>query len=446
MYGTANRDKVNKWHWSVSDSVQSTVIQQTLNIMITQMRMFGRTNQSIFDTIDHDLHRRRRQPWAPFFSKQSVERLQPLIQTKVDKLCERITEYQAIGKPAIMMHAYSSLTADIISDYSYPEGYNFLDQQRFPHELFDNFMSLFTMCHFFKQFNWLVPILDFTPVWLARRINSHTHRIICMREHLLGQAMDVIKRRDHLDFKQSTGRLSLMHAIVISDVAEVDKSAERLAAEAQLAMSAGTLTSSYALVGATYHILANMSVFQRLMDELSKAIPDASNPPPLRTLEQIPYLVAIVQETLRMFPGVAHRLQRIFPDRNLQYKDWCIPSGTPVSMTTLFIHNNPSIYSDPFVFQPERWLPLHTEGQRLQKYFHSFGKGTRQCVGMELGKAEIIMTLANVFRRFGNEMRLFDTVKEKDIDIARDLFIPCPSVHSNGLLVMFEKNKKQAEA
>ena len=410
------------------------------------MRMLGRTNQSIFDTIDHDLHRRRRQPWAPFFSKQSVERVQPLIQTKVDTLCERIAEYQAVGKPAIMMHAYSSLTADIISDYTFPEGYNFLDRPEFSHELLDGLMSLGTMCHFIKQFNWLVPILDFMPMWLAQRINSHTHRIIAMREHLLGQAMDVVKKRDQLNLKQSTGRLSLMHAILSSNVAEADKSPERLAAEAQSAIGAGTLTSSYALVGATYYILASPSVFDRLMDELNKAIPDASNPPPLRTLEQIPYLGAIVLETLRMFPGVAHRLQRIFPDRSLQYKKWCIPSGTPVSMSTLFIHNNPSIYPDPFTFRPERWLPLHTEGQRLQKYLLSFGKGTRQCVGMELGKAEIIMTLANVFRRFGNEMRLFDTVKERDIDIARDLFIPCPSVHSNGLLVMFEKNEKQVEA
>lgn len=413
--------------------------------MITQMRMFGRTNQSVFDTIDHDLHRRRRQPWAPFFSKQSVERLQPLIQTKIDRLCERIAEYQAVGKPAIMMHAYSSLTVDIISDYSFPEGYNFLDQPEFPHALFDQFMSLFTMCHFFKHFNWLVPILDFMPTWLAQHVNSHTHRIIQMREHLLSQAVDVIKRQDHLDFKQSTGRLSLMHAILSSDLADVDKSAERLAAEAQAAVTAGTLTSSYALVGATYHILASASVFHRLMNELSQAIPDALTPPPLRNLEQIAYLVAIVQETLRMFPDVAHRLQRIFPGRSLQYKEWCIPPGTPVGMTTLFIHNNPSFYPDPFAFRPERWLPLHTEGQRLQKHLLSFGKGSRQCVGMELGKAEIIMTLANVFRRFGHEMRLFNTVKERDIDIARDLFIPCPSVHSNGLLVMFEKNEKKLE-
>ena len=69
----------------------------------------------------------------------------------------------------------------------------------------------------------------------------------------------------------------------------------------------------------------------------------------------------------------------------------------------------------------------------------AFGKGSRSCVGMELGKAEILTTLANVFRRFGREMRLVDCVRERDIDMVRDMFNPLPSRESNGLLVALDK-------
>ncbi len=87
------------------------------------MRMFGQRDVSAFDTLDHDKHRQRREPWNPYFSKQSVSRLQPLLtQAVVEKLCTRLAEYQAAGKPAVMTHAYSCVTSDIISEYSFPQG------------------------------------------------------------------------------------------------------------------------------------------------------------------------------------------------------------------------------------------------------------------------------------------------------------------------------------
>jgi cytochrome P450 len=119
-------------------------------------------------------------------------------------------------------------------------------------------------------------------------------------------------------------------------------------------------------------------------------------------------------------------------------RDWVIPPGTPVGMTSVHVHNNPETFPDPYAFKPERWLLLQTEGQRLQKYILAFGKGSRQCVGKELGKAEILTTLANVFRRFGRDMRLYNTTRE-DIDVMYDVFDPLPSRDSNGLMVLFGK-------
>ena len=93
------------------------------------MRMFGQQDVSAFDTLAHDKHRQRREPWNPYFSKQSVSRLQPiLIQAVVDKLCARLAEYQAVSKPVIMQHAFACVTTDIITEYSFPEGYNLLDE------------------------------------------------------------------------------------------------------------------------------------------------------------------------------------------------------------------------------------------------------------------------------------------------------------------------------
>lgn len=75
---------------------------------------------------------------------------------------------------------------------------------------------------------------------------------------------------------------------------------------------------------------------------------------------------------------------------------------------------------------------------RLQKYLVAFRKGSRSCVGQEVGKAEILTALANVSRKFGREMRLVDCVRERDVDIVHDMFNPLASQGCNGLIVAFD--------
>lgn len=406
------------------------------------MRLFGQFDESVFDTLDHDIHRMRREPWNPYFSKQSVTRLQPrLIQPAVDKLCKRLAEQRDAGKPVVMIYAYACLTVDIISEYCFPVGYNFLARKDFDRTHYDDMMSLSGMCHSFKQFGWLFPVLNSFPMWVTQAMSPEAYHMLQIKDGLKRQSAEILSRKQNQgvpsDYKEITNRPSLMEALLDSSLPDAEKGLNRIAAEAQTAIGAGTLTSSHCLKHATYHILANPPIHSRLMDELEKAFPDPSDPPNLQQLERIDYLVAIFWEAMRNFHGVSGRLQRIFPDHVLRYKDIAIPPGNPISMTSVHVHNDPAIFPEPYEFRPERWLPLATEGQRLQKYIMAFGKGSRKCVGIELGRAEVLTTLACVFRRFGSEMKLVGTERVRDIDITFDVFNPIPMKGSNGLVVAF---------
>jgi len=402
------------------------------------MRMFGQRDVSAFDTLDHDKHRQRGEPWNPYFSKQSVSRLQPpLIQAVVEKLYTRLAEYQAAGKPAVMTHAYSCVTSDIISEYSFPQGYNLLDQPEFDSGHYNAWMALSKMGHILKQIGWLYPILDSMPMWVTKQTSPEVYLVLQTQETLLQQAIAISKQRGYPDYKEMTSRQSMIQAFMDSSLPECLKLPERIKAEAQIAIGAGTLTTTHALKAATYHILANPAIRKQLIEELEQRIPDPSSPPNLRALEQMPYLVAIMYETLRIFYGTAHRLQRIFPDRPLQYKDTIIPPGTRISMSTVHIHDNERIFPNHYTFNPSRWQGAHPPF----KYLVPFGRGTRQCVGMELAKAEILTTLANVFRRFGREMEMFETVRERDVDTVYDVFNVIPSRESNGVMVLIKPKK-----
>lgn len=211
-----------------------------------------------------------------------------------------------------------------------------------------------------------------------------------------------------------------------------ERSVERLTDEAVTIVVAGSETVAWALTVGTYHILANVSILRKLKTELATAIPELSKSTPQVTLENLPYLSAVIKESLRLSYGAASRLQRLAHEPlvfSSGTKEWTIPPFTPVSMTSVLIHHDESVFPSSHEFRPERWL----ENPRLDKYLVSFSKGSRQCLGMNLAYAEMYLWLANVFRRFGSKevrfdddegvIELFETTKE-DVEIWADRFNP----------------------
>lgn len=179
------------------------------------------------------------------------------------------------------------------------------------------------------------------------------------------------------------------------------------------------------------------------------AIPDPETRASLPVLEKLPYLVAVVQEAIRLSYGVSSRLQRVSPEKPMLFtdssngKEWSIPPNTPVGMTSALIHHDESIFPNAASFVPERWLG----NARLDRYLVSFSKGSRQCLGINLAYVEMYLCLATLFRRFGSSgadgkrdegdegvLELFETGL-RDVEIAADGFVPLPAEGSKGIRI-----------
>jgi cytochrome P450 len=122
--------------------------------------------------------------------------------------------------------------------------------------------------------------------------------------------------------------------------------------------------------------------------------------------------------------------------RPVTYGSYTLPPGTHISLDTWHMHHNESLYPNSFVFNPARWIdnPTAPSGKPLKHYMVSFGKGTRNCLGMNLAKAEITIGLAMLVRRFGFE--LWETTYEKDVKIVRDVVAPDCDPKSEGVRVL----------
>ena len=278
--------------------------------------------------------------------------------------------------------------------------------------------------------------------------STDVYTIIKLQMQLQEQAEDILAHRDQIEKKESLAKTSMMHSFLHGDTSlpDEEKTAQYLSMNAMNAVAAGTMTTAHALLWATYHILSIPGIYSALLSELEAAIPDPDSIPPLQVLENLPYLRALMWESIRLSYGASHRLQRVFPERTLNYEGYIIPPNTPVGMTSVLLHAQPEIWPSPHEFRPERWLPFETEGQRLMKYMARFSRGSRQCVGMELGKAEFVMTIAAVMRRFGKSMKLDKGTRfERDVEVRHDCFNPMPSMESTGLVAWFDKREEGGE-
>lgn len=216
---------------------------------------------------------------------------------------------------------------------------------------------------------------------------------------------------------------------------------DRLVGEGIALIGAGSVTSAQTMATCAFHLLSNPAILQHLRHELDTAFPDPAARIELIKCEQLPYLTAILKETLRIAGGITHRAPRVAPDRDLNFRGWIIPRGNVVSMSWHATHMDANVFPAPLEFQPERWLPKDyseekagkTTSSPLDKYLQPFGHGTRNCLGLNLAWAELYLGIAMVFRRF--ELELYGTTRA-DVDIAHDWIAGAPRLESKGVRVV----------
>ncbi|KAJ2997361.1 hypothetical protein NUW58_g678 [Xylaria curta] len=381
-------------------------------------------------TVDHDLHRMRRKPLEPFFSRMGVTRLQSMLAEVALHLETRLRQYAGTGKIVRLDHAFTAYTGDIIGrmclDTDDP-GDRFLSKEDFSADWFWIMHMIIRSVPLFSGFPWIIRLLNPIPsevlLWLYPR----------------GQAFATFQQKARTSIRKALGSSSmgdvyvesLFHHVAKSDMPTSEKSEERLAKEAQLLLGGGTVTSARTICCATYYILTTPGASRRLGEELRQPMAEwPSRTPSWTELERLPFLQAVIKEALRVDFGVMTRLPRISPDLPLQYKQYTIPAGVPVGMSSYFMHTDPDIFPKPFDFTPERWLgavnPL------MNRNFVPFARGSRTCLGTNLAMAEISLILAVVFRPNGPKLELFET-DESDVRVAHDFGVPLPKLDTKGV-------------
>ncbi|KAI0484122.1 cytochrome P450 [Xylariaceae sp. FL0804] len=203
---------------------------------------------------------------------------------------------------------------------------------------------------------------------------------------------------------------------------------EELTAEALTQLIAGSDTTSNTSCALLYHVARTPGVLARLRAELDAAVPDPDpdNPiavPDFEAVRHLPYLEAVINETLRVHStsgiGLARQVPLDSPTGVTLPNGVRFGPGTVLSVPTYTVHHSRAVWgADADAFDPGRWSADRLT-PRQRAAFVPFSYGPRACVGRNVAEMEMKLIAATWARRYDVELR-------QDVMYVREGFLRKP--------------------
>jgi cytochrome P450 family 110 len=118
------------------------------------------------------------------------------------------------------------------------------------------------------------------------------------------------------------------------------------------------------------------------------------NPDPM-AIYQLPYLNAVCQEILRMYPVIPIAFPRITKSA-MKITNYEFEADTLLTPSIYLVHYREDIYPEPKQFKPERFIDrTYSPAEYLP-----FGGGNRRCLGYALAMLELKLVIATLVSRY----------------------------------------------
>ncbi|KAL8967514.1 MAG: hypothetical protein Q9183_002885 [Haloplaca sp. 2 TL-2023] len=315
------------------------------------------TPDGIFGTISHDVHRKRRAALGPFFSRAAVNIAEEMIYERLEILNRYLRTKSATNSPVELRQTCLAFTTDALSRYTFERPSDLLADEQAAAE------------------------------WL-RTVKSDLYEQAGMAIHASLKDPNGECTDDEVK-PQKTSHNLFQNLLGSKHLSLHDKTRGRITQEAFVVLVAGSETTARVLTNAVYHLLANpKTVLLKLKQELATMLADTETRVGVKELEHLPWLTAVVKESLRITALVTSRMPLEAPTEILKYGQWEIPTSvkcppTPISMTLRDVLLDPSIFPSPMKFIPDRWLDDNPDLQSISQHFVPFSRGTRMCLGQK---------------------------------------------------------------
>lgn len=318
-------------------------------------------------------HARQRRALSHAFSTKALLEQEYIVKSYINVFSKKMNEFSRAGTPVNVTDWFAYTTFDIIGDMALGEPFGCLTSDDF--HFWVPLISDSIKAGAIEQATRRLAKTDTTLQKLLLKCIPESIRGT-RRNHLDYSKEKILKRmqqtnNDHKDFlyylmkQQDKDQLNLNEVIV----------------NGALFIIAGTETTAGFLTGLFSHILlpVNRHILNHMIQEIRsnfKSDEDLC----FEELVKLPYLTAVIEEGLRIFPSAPIPFVRTVPKGGDTVDGHFIPEGTTVSVCMWAATHSKRNFKDPYVFRPERWLDKENATDKLSAS-NAFSLGPRGCIG-----------------------------------------------------------------
>uniref|UniRef100_A0A672KAG4 Cytochrome P450 family 27 subfamily A member 1 n=1 Tax=Sinocyclocheilus grahami TaxID=75366 RepID=A0A672KAG4_SINGR len=284
-----------------------------------------------------------------------------------------------------------------------------------------------------QMFTYSMPVV-FLPNWTRNYLPfwqwyiNGWEGIFKFGKKMIDMKMEAIQKR--LDANQEVAGEYLTYLL-----SNVKMSSKDVYGNISELLLAGVNTTSNTMLWALYLLSRDPEAQEALYQDVTRVL-KGDGIPTAQEVNSMPYLKAVMKETLRMYPVVPMN-SRLIAENDVVIGGHFFPKKTTFTLCHYAISHDKKVFPEPQKFKPDRWL---RDGRTRPNPFGSipFGYGVRGCVGRRIAELEMHLALARLIKLF--EIRPDPTVGEVR-SLNRTVLVPDRQVN----LHFVERQKTSSE-
>ncbi|KIW12718.1 hypothetical protein PV08_09996 [Exophiala spinifera] len=358
------------------------------------------TTQDVFSMIDVKDHAQRRKLLAPLWTNTAIHNnWEAAVSEKVRLAVAQIKkEAQSTGVVDIFKW-WTFMTTDVISLLAFGESMGMLERGT-KNKFIEDVELAGKVGGFCAEIPWARSLMALIPLKFVRDLLDVNDRVQAYGEAAMERA------------KTKSGKENVFSRLIAEGDRKDGLTRYEVAFEAAGFIVAGSGTTAVSLTYLVWAVLSHPDVQTQLEAEVAR-LPQGFDD---SQLEELPYLNAVIDETLRLYGAAPGNLPRNPPKGGTVIGAYFIPEGTTVSSQAFTLHRDPVVYPEPERFEPSRWIDEQGTNIAAVTAYAPFGAGSRTCIGLHLAKMELRHGAAEFFKECRGA-RIAPTMKPDDMDM-----------------------------
>ncbi|XP_023210918.1 cytochrome P450 4C1-like [Centruroides sculpturatus] len=353
-----------------------------------------------------DDRRKRRKYLAPHFHLRNLKDDQNVFMEHSNVLVEKLKQLQK-NEIFDILEWMKYCTLDIIADIAV--GVSLHSQTTKDQEYVS---AIHRILSYFPE--WIAnPVYRLSPIFFMSRIGKKYKRdveiIHCFDEKVfkrrkenfvkkMQQQHSLDKETRHEEEPEMKTKQRIIDSLLDLHVKQGLRSEEDVIRDMGGTIFAGYDTTAHAISWTFYFLGRFHEIQEKMYLELQEIFKnDFNRNITIDDLTKMTYLECVIKESMRIYP-IFPLIARKTPSE-MKIGNYLLPANSSLIISICGIHHNPSVYKNPEVFDPDRFLPENYKNLHPYAYL-PFSVGPRNCLGSKLAMITTKMVLANVLRKF----------------------------------------------